>query len=121
MLETTLDAFTALAMTQGWALRELTWRRPSLEELFTQLVIGTLDEEEKPRAKVAPEASAELAPAAELPLAGQALPLGTPGTAAQKTIYSLNPFDRGASRDLSKPVSIDAPAPPPDGGEEPGA
>ena len=41
----------------------------------------------------------------------ESLPLGTPGDAAQKTIYSLNPFDRGASRDLSKPVSVDAPAP----------
>ena len=24
-------------------------------------------------------------------------------------IYSLNPFDRGGSRDLSRPVSVDAP------------
>lgn len=111
----------ALAMTQGWALRELTWKRASLEELFTQLVIGTLDEEEKPRPRVATESPAELPPGADLPLAGEPLPLGTPGTAAQKTIYSLNPFDRGASRDLSKPVSVEAPASPPEGGEETGA
>lgn len=111
----------ALAMTQGWALRELTWKRPSLEELFTELVIGTLGEEEKPRPQVAAEAPGGLSPSPELLLAGEPLPLGTPGTAAQKTIYSLNPFDRGASRDLSKPVSVDAPAPPPDGGEETGA
>ena len=111
----------ALAMTQGWALRELTWTRPSLEELFTQLVIGTLDEEEKPQPRVATEAPVELSPGSELPLAGEPLPLGTPGTATQKTIYSLNPFDRGASRDLSKPVSVEAPAPPPEGGEETGA
>ena len=111
----------ALAMTQGWALRELTWKRPSLEELFTELVIGTLGEEEKPRPQVAAEAPGGLSPSPELLLAGEPLPLGTPGTAAQKTIYSLTPFDRGASRDLSKPVSVDAPAPPPDGGEETGA
>lgn len=110
----------ALAMTQGWALRELSWKRPSLEELFTRLVIGTLDGEEPRRVVSAPETPAESAPALELPMAGGELPLGTPGTAAQKTIYSLNPFDRGASRDLSKPVSIDAPAPPPEDGGEAG-
>ncbi len=101
----------ALAMTQGWALRELTWKRPSLEELFTRLVIGTLDAEEEPVPRSVAEPAVEVSSAPDLPLAGGELPLGAPGTSAQKTIYSLNPFDRGASRDLSKPVSVDDPSP----------
>lgn len=111
----------ALAMTQGWALRELTWKRPSLEELFTQLVIGTLDGESAPQPAAPAAAAAPVELKAELPMAGGELPLGTPGTAAQKTIYSLNPFDRGASRDLSKPVSVDSPAPAPEETPEEGA
>lgn len=101
----------ALAMTQGWALRELTWRRPTLEELFTRLVMGETVAETEPiapaaaaPAKAAPEPTPPAAPEPSKPL-----PLGTPGTARPKTIYSLNPFDRGASRDLSKPVSVDTP------------
>lgn len=120
----------ALAMTQGWALRELTWKRPTLEQLFTRLVIGDVAAT-KMEASAAAAASApggnspapassglaiqstglELAPPGSS--GGKPLPLGTPGTAQSKTIYSLNPFDRGASRDLSKPVTVepDLPAP----------
>ncbi len=115
----------ALAMTQGWALRELTWKRPTLEQIFTRLVIGDLDGANDQPAVGAASAASSGAPAAppktsglELSGAGSAgapgpsasgpLPLGTPGTAAKsKIIYSLNPFDRGASRDLSKPVTVD--------------
>ncbi len=114
----------ALAMTQGWALRELTWKRPTLEQIFTRLVIGDVTGGEEPLASaptaasvalaapVAPEA-AGLQLSGSVPAASEPLPLGTPGTAKSKTIYSLNPFDRGASRDLSKPVSIEPdPSPP---------
>lgn len=123
----------ALAMTQGWALRELSWQRPTLEQLFTRLVTGVgLDEltgEASPGAAPGPasapgdgDGDGPSAPASQPTLAeglqlgapkaaSDPLPLGTPGGASQKTIYSLNPFDRGASRDLSKPVSVDAPAP----------
>ena len=111
----------ALAMTQGWALRELTWKRPTLEQIFTRLVIGDvagepMDTGSAPKS-VAPTAPAPVASGLELsgtgsapvaaPAASGSLPLGTPGTAQAKTIYSLNPFDRGASRDLSRPVTVD--------------
>ena len=111
----------ALAMTQGWALRELTWKRPTLEQIFTRLVIGDVAGEPvdagsaaKTAAPAAPApvssglqlSGTDSAPAAA-PAASVPLPLGTPGTAQSKTIYSLNPFDRGASRDLSKPVTVD--------------
>ncbi len=115
----------ALAMTQSWALRELSWNRPTLEELFTRLVSGTLGTEhvaaarEAGAAPTAPAAAPAPAQSSGLSIepvgqgggSAKPLPLGTPGTAQPKTIYSLNPFDRGASRDLSKPVSVDAPAP----------
>ncbi|MEM8713514.1 MAG: hypothetical protein AAGG01_21430, partial [Planctomycetota bacterium] len=120
----------ALAMTQGWALRELTWKRPTLEQIFTRLVVGDIvggsaapaadsggGSDEGAGAAPAPGAPLDLAPisppAAPAPSADDSapLPLGTPGTAKSKTIYSLNPFDRGASRDLSKPVSIEPDAP----------
>ena len=104
----------ALAMTQGWALRELTWHRPTLEELFTKLVIGTLEDEERPGASTdAPAArpGPVASPEVEQPESHSPLALGVPGNSQQKTIYSLNPFDRGASRDLSAPVTVDAPAP----------
>ena len=116
----------ALAMTRSWALRELSWVRPSLEQLFTHLVIGEAVEggasppsaPGAAQAEPKPELSLGLAPSVAAPnliSASGELPLGTPGTQAKRTIYSLNPFDRGASRDLSKPVDVDAP---PDEGTE---
>jgi hypothetical protein len=134
----------ALAMTQGWALRELSWQRPTLEQLFTRLVTGAGLEELSGaaapggapapggdpgggEAAPAPTMQAPLAEGLELSAptvapasAATPLPLGTPGDAAPKIIYSLNPFDRGASRDLSKPVSVDAPAPESEGEEQDG-
>jgi len=122
----------ALAMTRSWALRELSWQRPTLEQLFTRLVTGELDEGADASVRASEPAAAESAaatPAATsadqdvaaappkvsvAPTGARSLPLGTPGTAGKKTIYSLNPFDRGASRDLSKPVDIDAPPAPPE-------
>ncbi len=141
----------ALAMTQTWALRELSWQRPTLEQLFTRLVTGrSLDDlavpassgpassgpapapssaPQAPSAAGAPEAASpasagdapDLASGLELsstPAKPAPLPLGTPGNTGSKIIYSLNPFDRGASRDLSKPVSVDAPADEANGDEE---
>lgn len=116
----------ALAMTQGWALRELTWKRPTLEQIFTRLVIGDLAVDASAEGSSGPVASTTSTPVAQAaPVSAQSSgldlapdapaantpPLGTPGTAQSKTIYSLNPFDRGASRDLSKPVQVE-PDPP---------
>ena len=45
---------------------------------------------------------------------GSPPPLGQPGSAEEKILYNLNPFDGGAMRDLSQPKSTgDAPVPAP--------
>ncbi|MEZ5976046.1 MAG: ABC transporter ATP-binding protein [Planctomycetota bacterium] len=117
----------ALALTKGWAIRRLSEERPTLEELFSALVQGEL----AAPGRVEPGAVAEDEPASDsagagsplislgmgsIPMAPAApvLPPGTPPPTG-RTIYSLNPFDRGASRDLSKPVSSE-----PDGEQEAG-
>lgn len=55
----------------------------------------------------------------ELPQAGEAPspPESAPSGGGKKIIYSLNPFDRGAQRDLGAPVEVDDPT----AGEEEGA
>ena len=114
----------ALALARGWAVRELSHVKPSLEELFMRLVQG--DEEVlgvtsggrqagDPGAVRGGTSASSPDPALGGPLL-QLGPLGAPsvGTAptpaAGRVIYSLNPFDRGAQRDLSKPVRVDGPA-----------
>lgn len=101
----------ALAAQKGWALRELSEQRPSLESLFAALVLGEGPLEE---ARAAPTA-AVVEPVAPQATSGKGLDLlpETPaddapalGTVGQKdNFYSLNPFDGGGGRDLSKPVS----------------
>jgi len=91
----------AIAAFKGWALRELSWRRPTLEELFARIALGF----EGATARAAPPA-ATAAPAPSptnvtLELAPR----------APKVVYNLNPFDGGARRDLSKPKAVDAPPP----------
>ena len=114
----------ALAASQGWALRELSFASRSLEELFAHLVAGG-------EAGAAFEAAPAPTPAAtvpapegaglmlELPQAGEAPapPESAPSGGGKKIIYSLNPFDRGAQRDLGAPVEVDDPT----AGEEEGA
>lgn len=58
----------ALAAHKGWALRELSWRKPTLEELFAKIALG-LDE----------ACDAPAAPAAELPAPSEPVPLSSPG------------------------------------------
>jgi ABC-2 type transport system ATP-binding protein len=100
----------ALAMTQSWAVRELSWQRPSLEELFARLVLGT-GELAAPGSTPAPaiqptpaaapptHAGLELAPEGD---ASGDPPLGTVGN--KEVFYSLNPFDQGGARDLTRPM-----------------
>jgi len=71
----------ALAAQQGWALRELSWRRPTLEQIFARLTIGL-----EPDA--VPAAAPETAPAPATPIATP-----TPAPPA-KAFYNLNPFER---------------------------
>tara|TARA_R110002126_G_scaffold86474_4_gene208709 strand:- start:24545 stop:25783 length:1239 start_codon:yes stop_codon:yes gene_type:complete len=117
----------ALAQIQGWALRELTWQRPSLEDLFAKLVVGaslepsaraSADAQRAPQASVVdatPTVEGTLATGLQLGMAPVASSSETAPAAAKpdapKMIYSLNPFDRGASRDLGAPVSADPEAP----------
>ena len=126
----------ALAMARSWAVRELSWCRPTLEELFVQLVVGG-DElpvrgaavrtgtgtgagtgasaplardvsSEAPSASAAGGlASLQQFPASGPPAGGADPPLGTPGR--KKIIYSLNPFDQGAGRNLGRPMEVAAP------------
>ena len=125
----------ALAMQKGWALRELSIRQFSLEEIFAKLVSGELSPgavQDMERAPAAPGPSqadgdgdgvglgvpiqlggvaavssqaVQMEPASRTPAASP--PGKTDEPAASSQIYSLNPFDRGAARDLSKPVARD--------------
>ncbi|MEO0652567.1 MAG: ATP-binding cassette domain-containing protein [Planctomycetota bacterium] len=73
----------ALAAAKGWALRELSWRRPTLEELFARIALRLeeLPEEPKPAAPSAPE--------------------------PDKAVYNLDPFAGGAGRALDLPLAPD--------------
>lgn len=106
----------ALAMTKGWALRELTWKRPSLEELFARLILGgDFTAASSSSSAPAPAAGmhvAEPAGAGLLQMSQPASAPAAPPAAPSKTIYSLNPFDQGASRNLGAPMKL---------GEEPPA
>ncbi len=66
----------ALAAHQGWALRELSWRRPSLEQIFARLTLG-LELEERPAS----------------------VPAAPPTAPAAKGLYNLNPFERRRGTD----------------------
>jgi len=98
----------ALARVRGWALRELSWRAPTLEQIFARIALG---HEEAAPTSIPADVNAEPR--------GLEVNLGVPTPAAAptpgKTIYSLNPFDRGAQRDLSRPVRTDEGGPPPAG------
>lgn len=100
----------ALAAHKGWALRELSFQRPKLEELFARIA---LDLDEAPIKRAAAPAQ-EMVPATiEKPATVNMLsPFeNAPPKAATekpKQVYNLNPFDQGASRDLTKPKSVDS-------------
>ncbi len=106
----------ALCSQRGWALRELSWSRPTLEDLFARIALD-LDHDRPPTVVQAPELNA--APidagvlisiagsarerAAPAPVeAKKALPLGTP--TPPRAAYNLNPFESGASRELNQPI-----------------
>jgi ABC-2 type transport system ATP-binding protein len=97
----------AIAKLKGWALRELSYRVPSLEQIFARIAADETPEWSATAALPAAQAGAAPAQATLVELSPVALPLAAPAQTRQ--IYSLNPFDRGASRDLSAPVDVDAP------------
>ncbi len=126
----------ALAAARKWALRELSWRKPSLEQLFARIALDLPAEPESQQlassAPAAPSVSVQVqlsvAPAApgltplnpfEAPQrAAAAAPDALPSPSASgasagapRVVYNLNPFDQGASRDLSRPKAIEEPPP----------
>jgi len=116
----------ALAAQKGWALRELSWQRPTLEEMFARVALGLGIEDPADRGaagaggpSVAAAPATPAAPSASVPL--QVLgelstpPAGTPPPAG-KVVYNLNPFDQGATRDLGAPKAVDGPPPTPPAG-----
>ncbi len=77
----------AVAAAKGWALRELSWRRQSLEQIFARIAlelegpVALHDEEELP---IAPESAPVVS---ELPIAG------TPAPAPAPKGFNLDPFE----------------------------
>lgn len=113
----------AIAKLKGWALRELSYRVPSLEQIFARIAAGEELQAQELAGQPAVAPPAALSPEAALVQPGLAQPAipqstmqatmqATNQPAATRTIYSLNPFDRGASRDLSAPTQVDAPRKP---------
>jgi ABC-2 type transport system ATP-binding protein len=106
----------AIAAARGWALRELSWRTPSLEQIFARIALG--DGEALPSsaldgaqpAQAASAAPVELSPLVTLGPTTPTMPAKPP--APTKIVYNLNPFDAGAGRDLGKPKAVDTPKPP---------
>ena len=91
-------------------MRELSWRRATLEQIFTRIALG-LDLRAEPESRAAPAAVHTEPTALEVNLPGNRAPAdcAAPGqvpsapAAPGKLVYNLNPFDKGASRDLGKP------------------
>lgn len=103
----------AIAASRGWALRELSWRRPTLEQIFARIATGMSDEVLEPRAPVAVTASmpnveaTNLAAPIALSVPSRSIASSVPAQAApERVVYNLNPFDRGASRSLSVPKAV---------------
>jgi len=106
----------AIAAARGWALRELSWRTPSLEQIFARIALGDGEIASSSAFDAAMPAEPGAAARVELsPLVtlGQPAPAVTVKPAAPtKIVYNLNPFDAGAGRDLGKPKAVDTPKPP---------
>jgi len=112
----------AIAAARGWALRELSWRRPTLEQIFARIASGASDEDFVSGAATPAPASVtsiqDLEAPVQLSLGGSAPIAGTKSAATTasatpaapaRVVYNLNPFDRGASRSLSTPKAVEEP------------
>jgi ABC-2 type transport system ATP-binding protein len=91
----------ALAAAKGWALRELSFKRPSLEELFARIA---LELETPAAAPPGPPANGGEA----APVLVSSLPLSAPAAPQKRQVYNLNPFEQGGQRDLSAPKDPEA-------------
>ena len=102
----------ALCMQRGWAVRELSWERPTLERIFARIAFEMDPVDARPEAAPAPATPepaeaprpGELTVLADSP-AEACEPAASPAKEAgePRTLYNLNPFDGGAERDLSEP------------------
>jgi ABC-2 type transport system ATP-binding protein len=109
----------ALAGARGWSLRELSWRRPTLEQIFARIALGTGETIEGIKGPAADARNADATNAGQLvgfaqgpSMPGVAAPsVAAPDSTAPKVVYNLNPFDMGAARDLGKPKAVDGPTP----------
>ena len=80
----------ALAAQRGWAIRELSWQRPTLEQLFLRLALDLDPLEGEPGGEPVPvetPASPQESVQLELPVAGESVAPQAPGPAP-----TLNPF-----------------------------
>lgn len=98
------EDFGALAHMKGWALRELSYQEPSLEQVFAKIAVGSDGDQPslpapEPPSVVEPEA-VQVEGLGGVPVAAPSLDVEQP----KKVLYSLNPFDGGATRDLSRPT-----------------
>ena len=100
------EDFGALAHMKGWAIRELSYQEPSLEQVFAKIAVGSEGEPMTPLpVGQEPLSGDEGVPVEDAGL-GQ-LPVSPPPLDTEqpeKALYSLNPFDGGATRDLSQPT-----------------
>ena len=102
----------AIAAAKGWALRELSWQSPSLEELFSRIALDLDDAGAvKTTSPVAAEddAASREAPRLEVSLPTLDAPTNPGPEPVSKQVYNLNPFELGAggaSRDLTAPKDI---------------
>ena len=96
----------ALAAQRGWVLRELSWQRPSLEQVFARIALEFAPESRGEPAAAPPAPAQALV---QLPTSTTSGPTPAPNPAPGRVLYNLNPFDAGASRDLSKPKRVDEP------------
>ena len=124
VLEDLREDFGALAHMKGWALRELSYQEPSLEQVFAKIAIGSeadvSEQAPQPVVEQADGRTGAAEPAAVVEAVVQTsglglLPVSSPAVEPappRKEIYSLNPFDGGATRDLSRPTGDAEPVDP---------
>jgi ABC-2 type transport system ATP-binding protein len=100
----------ALAGARAWSLRELSWRRPTLEQIFARIALGGTEEGARADAAgSARSAPVQVAVVGSASNAGALHVLDAPAT--PKVVYNLNPFDMGAARDLGKPKAVEGNVP----------
>ena len=106
----------ALCVQRSWAVRELSWHSPTLEQLFARIALD-LDPEEAAEESPAAATSETSGSAGEpVPVPAPQLPVAE--AAEPRVLYNLNPFDQGATRDLARPKEVEPtamPATPADG------